>query len=184
MEYDDESYPNKSKEMKEAVKGAAGSHIVFPGYYCPNNMGLLDYNTSDGRFLFFLPWQNHTLVGTTDSKCPAQTLPSAPEDEIQWILNECGKYLSKDMCVRRSDVLSSWRGWRPLAVDPNAPPGAPVSRDHVISVNPESGIIFIAGGKWTTWREMAQEVVDRVVGEDGPKCKTLDLVLHGGGGCE
>jgi glycerol-3-phosphate dehydrogenase len=147
-------------------------------------MGLLDFNTSDGRFLFMLPWQNHTLVGTTDSKEPAQTLPGPPQDEINWILNECKRYLSPDLKVRRSDVLSAWRGWRPLAADPNAPPGAPVSRDHVISENDETGIIFIAGGKWTTWRLMAEQVVDRVVGPKGPHCTTLDVNLFGHEGCK
>ena len=58
-------------KAKPAVQGASGSHVVLPGYYCPNDMGLLDYNTSDGRFLFFLPWQGHTLVGTTDKKVSA-----------------------------------------------------------------------------------------------------------------
>lgn len=164
---------------KPVVRGAAGTHVVLPGYYSPSDMGLLDYNTSDGRFLFFLPWQGHTLVGTTDRKCDAATLPVPPEDEVQWILNECSTYLNKDMNVRRSDVLSAWRGWRPLAMDPNAAPDAPASRDHVISVNQETGVTFVAGGKWTTWREMAQEVVDGIVGEDGPKCVTLERSLHG-----
>lgn len=168
--------------MIPAVSGAAGTHVVLPGYYCPNNIGLLDYNTSDGRFLFFLPWQKHTLVGTTDTKSGAKTLPTPPEDEIQWLLNECGKYLSRDLRVRRSDVLSAWQGWRPLAADPHAPSGAPASRDHVISENPDTGILFIAGGKWTTWREMAEEVIDRVAGEGGPKSKTFELTLFGGEG--
>ena len=83
-----------SEEVKPAVQGASGSHIVLPGYYAPKNMGLLDYNTSDGRFLFFLPWQGSVIVGTTDKKCAAETLPYPPEDEIQWMLKECEKYLS------------------------------------------------------------------------------------------
>ena len=172
----------KPKDMIPAVSGGAGTHLVLPGYYSPSSMGLLDYNTSDGRFLFFLPWQKHTLVGTTDTKSDAKTLPEPPEDEVQWLLNECSKYLSRDLRVRRSDVLSAWQGWRPLAADPHAPPCAPVSRDHVISENPTTGIIFIAGGKWTTWREMAEETIDRVVGENGPKSTTLDQVLFGGEG--
>ena len=76
-------------------------------------------------------------------------------------------------------MLSAWRGWRPLAADPHAPPGAPVSRDHVISENPETGVIFIAGGKWTTWREMAEDVVNRVT--DKP-CVTEEIKLLGGEG--
>lgn len=78
--------------------------------------------------------------------------------------------------------MSSWRGWRPLAADPHAPPDAPVSRDHVISENPETGVFFIAGGKWTTWREMAEEIVDRVAGEDAAECTTLQTKLFGGEG--
>lgn len=168
--------------VKPAVTGASGSHIVLPGYYAPADMGLLDYNTSDGRFLFFLPWQGSVIVGTTDKKCQAETLPYPPEEEIQWMLKECEKYLSKDLKVRRSDVLSAWRGWRPLAADPYAPPGAQVSRDHVISKNPDTGVTFIAGGKWTTWREMAEDVLDKVLGDGHPKCNTLDIKLHGGDG--
>ena len=180
-ERENEKAVTKPKDMIPAVAGGAGTHVVLPGYYCPSGMGLLDYNTSDGRFLFFLPWQKHTLVGTTDTKSDAKTLPNPPEDEVQWLLNECGKYLSSDLRVRRSDVLSAWQGWRPLASDPNAPPGAPISRDHIISTNPETGIVFIAGGKWTTWREMAEEAIDKVVGKQ-TKSTTLDRMLFGGEG--
>lgn len=175
-----ETASGEQKSQSPAVKGASGTHIVLPGYFVPKDMGLLDYNTSDGRFLFVLPWLGHTLVGTTDKKGPAGTLQNPPEDEIEWLLKESKKYLRTDLEVRRSDVLSAWRGWRPLAVDPHAPPGAPESRDHVISENPNTGVLFIAGGKWTTWREMAQEVVDRVA--NGAKCTTLDIKLHGATG--
>lgn len=180
------------KPVESAVMAASGSHVVLPGYYAPPDMGLLDYNTSDGRFLFLLPWQGSVIVGTTDKKCPAETLPYPPEEEILWMLKECEKYLSNDLKVRRSDVLSAWRGWRPLAADPNnastatADGSAPqqVSRDHVISTNPKTGVTFIAGGKWTTWREMAEDTLDHILGVDQPKlkCNTLDIVLHGGEG--
>jgi len=149
---------------KRAVNAAAGTHIVLPSYYCPGGIGLLDINTSDGRFLFFLPWQGHTLVGTTDRKEPSPTsYHGPPEDEITWLLAEVQKYISKDVKVRRSDVLSAWQGYRPLGSDPNAPPGAPVSRNHIISTNPKTGITFVTGGKWTTYREMAEDVIDKVI---------------------
>jgi len=170
---------------KPAVQGGPGVHVVLPGYMCPSDMGLLDYNTTDGRFLFFLPWQGSTLVGTTDKKSDATTAHNPPEDEVQWILNECSKYLDKDINVSRSDVLSAWRGWRPLAKDPHAAPGAPVSRDHIISKNPDTGVFFIAGGKWTTWREMAEDVVNKVVKDSnlgGKPCTTLEFGLHGAEG--
>lgn len=146
-----------------AVSAAAGTHIVLPNYFCPAGIGMLDINTSDGRFLFFLPWQGHTLIGTTDRKGPAESSHGPPEQEIKYLLNEVQKYLAGDIKVRRSDVLSAWQGYRPLASDPNAPPGAPVSRDHIISVNPTTGVTFITGGKWTTYREMAEDVINRVV---------------------
>jgi len=176
----------KDGDDSRAVAAGGGSHIVLPGYFSPPSMGLLDMNTSDGRFLFFLPWLGHTVVGTTDSVLPtAVSSPEAPEDEVQWILNEAAKYLSDDLQVRRSDVMSSWRGFRPLARDPHALPGAPVSRDHIISVNPTTGVTFIAGGKWTTYREMAEDLVDRVVEdhelEAGP-CVTLETKLIGAAG--
>jgi glycerol-3-phosphate dehydrogenase len=89
--------------------------------------------------------------------------------------------------IRRTDVLSAWQGFRPLASDPNAPPGAPVSRDHVISENPDTGITFITGGKWTTYREMAEDVIDRVIKRQGwgdkvGPCVTDQIVLRGGVG--
>ena len=150
-------------DSKPAVAAAAGTHIVLPSYYCPGGIGMLDINTSDGRFLFFLPWEGHTLVGTTDRKEPANSEYGPPEEEIQWLLKEVQKYIAGDVKVRRSDVLSAWQGYRPLASDPHAELGAPVSRDHVISTNPKTGVTFITGGKWTTYREMAEDVVNRVM---------------------
>ena len=87
-------------------------------------------------------WLGHTLVGTTDAPSAAETRPTAPEDEVQWLLNECSRYLSPDVRVSRKDVLSAWRGWRPLARDPHAAPGAPASRDHVISRDPSTNVVF------------------------------------------
>lgn len=169
-----------------AVQAAAGTHIVLPGYMCPGGVGMLDINTSDGRFLFFLPWQGYTLVGTTDRQGTATSQHGPPEQDIEWILNEVKKYLADDIQVRRADVLSSWQGWRPLASDPNAVPGAPVSRDHIVSVNPETNVTFITGGKWVTYREMAQDVIDKVIDlhkldHAGP-CVTETLPLWGGKG--
>lgn len=180
--FTDELRRKESDDVKRAVRAASGSHIVLPGYLLPDRMGMLDYNTSDGRFLFIIPWLGHTLIGTTDRKSDAETLQNPPENEIEWLLNEGQKYLDPKVRVDRSHVLSAWRGWRPLAADPHAPPDAPVSRDHVISENPETGVLFIAGGKWTTWREMAEEIVDRVVGKSGPGSKTLDIPLYGADG--
>lgn len=150
--------PGKSK----VVKGASGVHIVLPGYYAPAGMGMVDMNTSDGRFLFFLPWEGHVVVGTTDRKADATMRPEPEEVEIQWILKEASKYLNPELVCRRSDVLSAWCGVRPLAEDPNAAEGEG-SRDHVICHHKESGVVWISGGKWTTYREMAEEVIDKAI---------------------
>ena len=184
---DGDDKEGKHDAFEAVVSGAAGSHIVLPRKYLPDDMGMLDVQTSDNRFMFILPWQGHTLVGTTDSPSPAQTLPQPPEDEIEWLLRESQTYLKKDETLTwdRSEVLSAWRGWRPLAVDPYAA-GGQVSRDHVISFNPESRVFFIAGGKWTTWREMANDIVDQVAarlvkpGGKIPTCVTKSVILWGG----
>lgn len=174
---------------KKAVTGASGIHIVLPQYYAPDGMGLVDMSTSDGRFLFLLPWQGHVLVGTTDTKTNDMTMRPVPaEEEIRWLLKECSKYLHPELQVRREDVLSAWSGIRPLAIDPYAKSTAAVSRDHVISHNPQSGVTFISGGKWTTYREMAQDLIDKILTletlDENTKnnlkqCNTLDIGLNG-----
>ena len=173
----------EDSKCKPTVAAGAGTHIVLPGYYSPSEMGLADMRTSRGAFLFFLPWKGATVVGTTDKKEPAQTSPHVDEDEIQYLLNEVGRYLSPDLQVRRADVLSAWRGWRPLAKDPYAPPGSPVSRDHLISTNPATGITFVTGGKWTTYREMAEHTVDKVISlkklDGAGPCVTKETPLIG-----
>jgi len=170
----------KSSTTSTAVQAAWGTHIVLPGHFVPQDMGLLDYNTSDGRFLFIAPWQGHTLVGTTDKKGPASSLHLPPEDDVEWLVKESRKYLK--IKAKRSDVLSAWRGWRPLAADPHAPEGGAISRDHIISENPETGVIFVAGGKWTTWREMAQDVTEKIKGANSCMCTTTDIPLYGAEG--
>ena len=180
--FTDEMRKMENKNSKEAVTGAAGIHIVLPRYYNPTGIGLVDMNTSDGRFLFFLPWQDHVLVGTTDSKCVPTMRPEPDEREIKWLLNEASKYLSRDVPLRRKDVLSEWSGIRPLAVDPNITAG--LSRDHVVSYNPSSGSVFVSGGKWTTYREMAEDAVSKVVEvtpdlSKATESKTLETSLVG-----
>lgn len=184
--FTDEMRKIEDPKCELAVNAAAGTHIVLPGFYCPGGIGMLDINTSDGRFLFFLPWEGSTLVGTTDRKGPVTSYHGPPEEEINWLLKEVQKYLTPDVQVRRSDVLSAWQGFRPLASDPNALPGAPISRDHIISTNPQTGITFITGGKWVTYREMAEDVIDKVIElhsfKHAKPCMTDKVVLRGGVG--
>ncbi|TEB27817.1 DAO-domain-containing protein [Coprinellus micaceus] len=159
---------------KPIVQASSGVHITLPNYYSPRTMGLLDPATSDGRVIFFLPWQGNTIAGTTDSPSRVTRDPEASEEDIRWVLDEVRSYLSPDIKVRRGDVLSAWSGLRPLVKDPDAAPGttAGLVRSHVTTLS-ESGLLTIAGGKWTTYRKMAEETVDeavKVFGLEG-RCK-------------
>lgn len=142
---------------------SSGVHIVLPGYYSPDQMGLLDPATSDGRVIFFLPWLKHTIAGTTDLPCDVTHHPKPTEDEIMFILQEVKNYLNPDVEVRRGDVLSAWSGIRPLVSDPNKTGDTQsIARNHIVHVSP-SNMVTIAGGKWTTYRAMASETIDAVL---------------------
>jgi glycerol-3-phosphate dehydrogenase len=170
---------------KPIVQASAGVHVTFPNYYSPRNMGLLDPATSDGRVIFFLPWQGNTIAGTTDSPAPVRRDPRPQEEDVQWILEEVKRYLSPDIQVRRGDVLSAWSGLRPLVSNPNSSSTQALVRNHLIHVS-RSNLITIAGGKWTTYRAMAEETVDEAVKlfgftHAGP-CRTKELRLIGSEG--
>ncbi|KAH3754670.1 hypothetical protein DPMN_189351 [Dreissena polymorpha] len=172
-------------ETKKICQPSSGTHVVLPDYYSPTNMGLLDPATSDGRVIFFLPWQNVTIAGTTDTACEITFAPAPSEKEIQFILSEVRNYLHPDVEVRRGDVLSAWCGIRPLVSDPNKSDTQSIARNHIIEVSQDK-LITIAGGKWTTYRHMAEETVDRAVKECGLKpasgCRTKGLLLDGAHG--
>ncbi|TNY23099.1 FAD dependent oxidoreductase-domain-containing protein [Rhodotorula diobovata] len=174
-----------NQKAQNIVAPASGVHITLPNYYAPAKIGLIDPSTSDGRVIFFLPWQGNTIAGTTDSPAKVEQHPVPKEEEIEWILNEVRNYLSPDIRVRRGDVLSAWSGLRPLVKDPNAKDTQSLVRNHLIDVSP-SGLLTIAGGKWTTYRAMAEETVDRAIQEYSLKpkrgCITKDVQLVGSQG--
>ncbi|VUC34532.1 unnamed protein product [Clonostachys rosea] len=147
---------------KEIVAPSSGVHVVLPGYYCPGTMGLIDPSTSDGRVIFFLPWQGNTIAGTTDSPTPISKNPVPEEESIRWILDEIRQYLSPEINVRRGDVLSAWSGIRPLVKDPEATNTESLVRNHLVNVS-ASGLLTCAGGKWTTYRQMAEDTVDKAI---------------------
>ena len=146
----------------DIVAPSSGVHVILPGYYSPTKMGLIDPSTSDGRVIFFLPWQGNTIAGTTDAPTIISQDPIAGEEEIEWILSEIRGYLAPDINVRRGDVLAAWSGIRPLVRDPNSRNTESLVRNHLITTS-KSGLITIAGGKWTTYRQMAEETVDEAI---------------------
>ncbi|XP_058797659.1 glycerol-3-phosphate dehydrogenase, mitochondrial isoform X2 [Phymastichus coffea] len=173
------------QSVQEICCPSSGVHIVLPGYYSPDQMGLLDPATSDGRVIFFLPWQKHTIAGTTDLPCNITHNPKPTEDEIMFILQEVKNYLNPDVEVRRGDVLSAWSGIRPLVSDPNKPNTQSLARNHIVHVSP-SKLITIAGGKWTTYRAMAMETIDEAIKACDLKpergCQTDGFLLEGAHG--
>ncbi|KAL7631907.1 UNVERIFIED_CONTAM: hypothetical protein RMT77_017786 [Armadillidium vulgare] len=163
-----------------------GVHITLPDYYSPVKMGLLDPNTSDGRVIFFLPWEGRTIAGTTDTPCEISYRPSPTEEDIQFILNEIKNYLSPDVEVRRGDVLSAWAGIRPLVQDPNKADTQSIARNHIVHVS-EKGLVTVAGGKWTTYRSMAVDTLDAAIEKLGlepvhRESQTDGLLLEGAHG--
>ncbi|PVI07949.1 DAO-domain-containing protein [Periconia macrospinosa] len=149
---------------QEIVAPSSGVHVILPGYFSPANMGLIDPSTSDGRVIFFLPWQGNTIAGTTDTATTVTKDPVAGEDEIEWILKEIRRYLQPEINVRRGDVLAAWSGIRPLVRDPKAGKTEGLVRNHLVTTSP-SGLLTCAGGKWTTYREMAEATVDEAIKE-------------------
>ncbi|XP_023698636.2 glycerol-3-phosphate dehydrogenase, mitochondrial [Paramormyrops kingsleyae] len=171
---DDQKNPN-------ICQPSAGVHIVIPGYYSPDNMGLLDPATSDGRVIFFLPWEKMTIAGTTDTPTDVTAHPIPREEDINFILTEVRNYLSPDVEVRRGDVLAAWSGIRPLVTDPNSKDTQSICRNHIVNIS-DSGLVTIAGGKWTTYRSMATETLDAAVKAHdlgGGPSQTVGLMLEG-----
>lgn len=165
------------------ISPSRGIHVVLPDYYSPVEMGLIIPKTSDGRVIFLLPWLGRTVAGTTDTKCELEANPTAPEDDIKYVLESIQQYVR--VKVRREDVSAAWAGIRPLAKDPNVENTSKIVRDHVISKS-ESGLFTITGGKWTTYRAMAEELVDKVVAANGLKptrrCQTETTPILGATG--
>ncbi|KAG4910766.1 Glycerol-3-phosphate dehydrogenase SDP6, mitochondrial [Glycine soja] len=174
-----------NKNAQEMISPSSGVHIILPDYYSPEGMGLIVPKTKDGRVVFMLPWLGRTVAGTTDSSTSITYLPEPHEDEIQFILDAISDYLN--VKVRRVDVLSAWSGIRPLALDPTAKNTESISRDHVVWED-YPGLVTITGGKWTTYRSMAEDAVNAAIksGKLTPTsiCVTNNLRLVGGEGWE
>ena len=138
---------------KTMVAPSQGVHLVFDHSFLPGDSAIMVPHTSDGRVMFAIPWHEHTLVGTTDVPLSEATLePIATEEEIDFILETAAEYLAKP--PTRADILSVFAGIRPLVRAGETKNTAALSRDHTIHID-GSGLLSIAGGKWTTYRNMA-----------------------------
>jgi glycerol-3-phosphate dehydrogenase len=147
--------------MRPTMRPSQGIHIVLDKSFLPGFHAVMIPKTEDGRVLFFVPWHGRVVVGTTDTPIDHSSLePVALEEEIEFILSTSGKYLKK--APKRSDVLSIFAGLRPLAAtkDNNGKKTREISRNHKIIVS-SSGLMTMIGGKWTTFRRMAEDIISR-----------------------
>jgi glycerol-3-phosphate dehydrogenase len=163
------------------VRPSQGVHLVIDNTFLKTTEAILIPKTPDGRVLFIIPWYDKILLGTTDTPIDQiKPEPVALEAEIQFIIDTANNYLLKP--VRRQDVLSVFAGLRPLAASKKKNTKE-VSRSHKIIVS-ESGLVTIIGGKWTTYRKMAEDIVDKSIDVGGLKkldCITPKIKIHGCG---
>lgn len=166
-------------QAKTMLSPSQGIHFVLPREFLPGDTAIMIPKTDDGRVLFAVPWHGRVVVGTTDTPVDAASLePRALEEEIDFIFTQITRYLTRD--PSRADVLSVYAGLRPL-IKSDASSTAALSRDHLISIS-DAGLITLAGGKWTTYRKMAEDVIDHaeMVGAlDHRHCDTHELKIHG-----
>jgi glycerol-3-phosphate dehydrogenase len=168
-------------ELADMIAPSQGIHLVFERAFLRGNTAIMVPHTSDGRVLFAIPWHEHTVVGTTDTPIQEPSYNPLPfDEEIQFILDTAAQYLSRP--PQRSDVLSVYVGIRPLVKANGASSKtSSLSRDHTIHID-NSGLLTIVGGKWTTYRHMAEDCVNHAItlGElaDVPS-KTHELKIHG-----
>jgi glycerol-3-phosphate dehydrogenase len=167
-------------EAEPLIAPSQGIHLVFDGSFLPGGTAIMVPHTTDGRVMFAIPWHGHTLVGTTDTPISEVSIEPRPmNDEIEFILETAGRYLRRP--ITRADVLSVFVGIRPLVRAGAGSTTASLSRDHTIHIDP-SGLLTLAGGKWTTYRHMAEDCVDHAATlarlPEKP-CVTRNLNVHG-----
>jgi len=154
------------RDVKAMVAPSQGVHIVVNRSFLPGNHAMLIPKTGDGRLLFAVPWLGKTILGTTDTpRDDVVREPLAFAEEINFILNESARYLTH--APTRADIKSIWVGLRPLVkpADDDGDNTKGLSREHTILVS-RSGLVTVTGGKWTTYRAMAEDVLDRCFAAD------------------
>lgn len=167
-------------DSENIIKPSQGVHIVLNKSFLPGKTAVLIPQTDDGRVLFAIPWKEHVLIGTTDTPVKTPSLePLAKEEEITFLLSHISRYLTKKPEI--NDVLSIFAGIRPLINDLNAKSTASLSRDYKIEVS-QSNLLTVAGGKWTTYRKMAEDTVNTAIELAGLKfvqSTTKNMQIHG-----
>ena len=176
----DELRSKDDESVKSMVTVSQGIHIVLPKEFLPGDSAIMIPKTADGRVLFAVPWHDCVVVGTTDTPLPEKSLePRALASEVEFVMGHAAKYLTKD--PKPEDVLSIFAGLRPLVSAGDDSDTAALSRDHTIVVS-ASGLVTVTGGKWTTYRKMAEDVIDQaemVAGVEARRSETETLQIHG-----
>jgi glycerol-3-phosphate dehydrogenase len=178
----DETRRLAEPKVAQMIAPSQGIHLVFERSFLSGDSALMVPQTDDGRVLFAVPWHDRTLVGTTDTPIKDISYEPLPlEEEINFVLETAGRYLARK--PTREDILSVYVGIRPLVKPPGAGDGktSSISRDYTIHID-NSGLLTIVGGKWTTYRHMAEDCVDHAVTlgrlEERP-CVTKTMRIHG-----
>lgn len=166
---------------KTIIRPSQGIHLVLDSSFYPGDDALMIPHTSDGRVLFAIPWHRKVLLGTTDTPLESHSLePRALDTEVAFILNTAGKYLTRQPEI--ADVLSVFAGLRPLAAtEENNQKTKEISRSHKIVIA-DSGLVTVIGGKWTTYRKMAEDTLAKIMKRKmlpPKKCVTHHLKIHG-----
>jgi glycerol-3-phosphate dehydrogenase len=164
----------------DIITHSQGVHLVLDGSFLPGDSAIMVPHTDDGRVLFAIPWHGRTVVGTTDTPVPAASIEPRPlPEEIDFLLTHAARYLSRHPSP--SDLLSVFAGIRPLVCTRSGANTASLSRDHTLIVD-DTGLVTIAGGKWTTFRKMGEDTVSvaaRVAGLHDRPSVTAGLRIHG-----
>jgi len=167
-------------EASPIIRPSQGVHLVLPRRFLGGDSAIMVPHTDDGRVLFAIPWHNVVVVGTTDTPVSHTALEPAPLDhEVEFLLTHAARYLTEDPAP--GDVLSCFAGLRPLVAAGDGEDTASLSRDHTLQVS-NSGLVTITGGKWTTYRKMAEDTVDHCIvlgGMEPRECVTKNLNIHG-----
>jgi len=162
------------------VTASQGTHVVLPASFLPGDSALMIPRTADGRVLFAIPWHDRVLVGTTDDPVPQPEIePRSMAQEREFLKAHIQRFLARR--PEPHDILSVWSGQRPLVRSSQASKTAAISRDHTVLIS-ASRLVTIVGGKWTTYRKMAEDTIDRaapLAGLPRVPSRTASLPLHG-----